>query len=167
MNRIDIGNLVPKNGTAIELGVARGLFSEEILKTFPKMILYSIDRWAGDRRHDDQEFQEAESRLASFPHSHIIRSTFEMASGAFADEELDWIYIDGYAHTGQESGETLRQWYPKLKPGGIFSGHDYHKRWPETIRYVDMFAEKINAEVLVTDGDEEFNSWYWRKKENS
>ena len=162
MKRIEIGKLVPPDGIAVELGVARGIFSELILKTYPNMTLYSIDRWAGDRGHDDEEFQVAEALLRPYPHSSIIRATFQFTVPQFDDGELDWIFIDGYAHTGQDDGQTLRDWWPKVKVGGIFSGHDYTERWPKTIKQVDKFAKELGVKIFLTDS-EEYISWYWKK----
>ncbi len=97
--------------------------------------------------------------------------TFEEALPLFANETLDFIYIDGYAHAGQENGKTLEQWWPKLKQGGIFSGHDYHPKWPKTQNVVDSFAAKHSLNLFLTsDANEakadEFPSW-WMFKEKS
>ena len=36
-------------------------------------------------------------------------------------------------------GELLLEWWPKVKVGGIFAGHDYSPAWPKTIEEVDKF----------------------------
>ena len=59
----------------------------------------------------------------------FLRGTFESHVNSFDDETFDFIFIDGYANSGQENGKTLDDWWPKLKPGGIFSGHDYCDRY--------------------------------------
>ena len=41
--------------------------------------------------------------------------TFDDAIDLFEDQFFDFIYIDGFAHTGEEGGETLIKWYRKLK----------------------------------------------------
>ena len=42
----------------------------------------------------------------------------------FEDESLDFIYIDAN-HAYDFVVEDINLWFPKLKKGGIFSGHDY------------------------------------------
>ena len=42
----------------------------------------------------------------------------------FEDESIDIIFIDG-DHTPEGFKKDIELWYPKVKTGGIFSGHDY------------------------------------------
>lgn len=42
----------------------------------------------------------------------------------FADETFDFIYVDA-RHDYKGVTEDMVAWYPKLKRGGIFAGHDY------------------------------------------
>lgn len=148
-------------GVGAELGVAAGDYSEAILRVPAVTRLYSVDRW-GDH-HDTAEYGRACRRLSAFgARSVVLRKTFEEAAAGFADRSLDFIYIDGYAHTGQEHGATLRQWWPKLKPGGIFAGHDYCPQYRATMAQVDRFAAWLGLPVHVTDGDE-LASWVIRR----
>lgn len=164
-NREALASLIPPGGIAVELGVAAGDFSVALLKGnrhFP--ILYSIDRWSD--HHDDAEMELAKRRLAEFGRrSIVIRSTFEDALAAFPDRSLDFIYVDGYAHTGQEGGKTLEDWWPKLKPNGIMSGHDYHYRWPATIVAVEAFIRRHSLRISLTGETEEglYPSWWTTK----
>jgi hypothetical protein len=148
-------------GEGVELGVAAGAFSEIILKQGRIRQLWSIDRWSD--HHGISEYFEASKRLSRAGQGRVLtlRSTFSEALPLFNDESLDFVYIDGYAHTGQEGGATLRDWWAKLKPGGIFSGHDYHPRWAATVKEVDRFAEAHSLQVSTTaaSGDE-FPSWF-------
>jgi hypothetical protein len=41
-----------------------------------------------------------------------------------APKSLDFVFIDA-DHGYEGCLRDLRAWYPKVKPGGIFSGHDY------------------------------------------
>lgn len=161
--RIELAQYIPVNGIAAELGVGAGNFSKELLETNKNFkSLYSIDRWAGDRNHDDVEFQNT-SRLLKETGKHrsiIIRKQFHEAVLDFEDEFFDFIYIDGYAHTGQEDGATLRQWWPLLKDGGIFAGHDYHPQFPENIKAVNQVIKtELKRDFQLTLADR-FPSWY-------
>ena len=47
------------------------------------------------------------------------------ASKDFNDGELDFVFLDS-SHQYQETFESIKAWYPKVKDEGIFSGHDFH-----------------------------------------
>jgi hypothetical protein len=69
----------------------------------------------------------------------------------FEPECFDFIYIDGHAHTGQENGKTFEDWWPLLKPGGVFAGDDYHSDWPKVVENLNVFAKGIGHEIHVID----------------
>jgi hypothetical protein len=54
----------------------------------------------------------------------MIRANSKSASEIFPDESLDFIYIDAN-HAYDFVVEDIKLWFPKLKKGGIFAGHDY------------------------------------------
>jgi len=156
MTRDDLANTF--SGIVAELGVAAGEFSETILKNDSVVKLYSIDRWSD--HHDEREFQRCTNRLQVFSgRSEIIREPLESAVVRFPDEYFDAIYIDAYAHTGQCGGRWMREWWPKLKRGGTFSGHDYDKSYLPTIEAVDEFAALNCLNITITD-EQYLPSWF-------
>lgn len=143
----------------VELGVARGDYSRELALQRPAgCSQVAIDAWAGDRGHDAAEYDRARSVLSPLGVV-VLQARFENAVGMFADGSFDFVYIDGYAHTGQNNGQTLDQWWPKIAKGGIMAGHDYCSAWPHTVTAVDEFAAKMGLEVTVVAGDQ-YPSWY-------
>jgi len=161
-HRQELAYLIPPGGTAIELGVAAGVFSEQLLLTNPEIkLLYSIDRWTD--HHGLEEMTQAHDRLEVFgTRSVIIRSTFAKAVFLFDRESSDLIYIDGYAHTGQEGGQTLRDWWPIVKPGGVLSGHDYDLKFSATVDAVNAFVLRHGLDLCCTT-DDHYASWWVRK----
>jgi len=164
MIRQDLGELLTELqlfGYGVELGVASGWFSDIILRTSKLKLLFSIDKW--DDHHDHGEYRSAVNLLK--PHeerSVVLKMSFIEAVSLFQDQTFDFIYIDGYAQNGQDNGETLSTWWPKLKTGGVFSGHDYDENnWYETFKEVNNFVDRYNLELQVTD--EDFPSWFCRK----
>jgi len=147
-------------GIGAELGVAAGVFSETILQNRNVELLYSIDRWTD--HHNLKEYFNASKKLhkAANSNSIILRMTFSEACEMFPDNSLDFVYIDGYAHTGQENGGTLEEWLLKIKSCGIISGHDYDPRWPLTVEAVDRFVDKHKLILNTTNGNDEFQSWW-------
>jgi len=161
-----VTELIKEGDVVAELGVDWGGFSNFILGNTKCGRLFSIDRWAGDRSHDEKQEQGARDLLAEYgDRSDVIKATFDEAIPLFEDDSLDFIYIDGYAHTGQEGGRTLDTWWRKVRPGGIMAGHDYCDKWPKTKAAVDMFARKSGLEIHTTDDAVEFNSWWIVKEE--
>lgn len=159
------------HGEGVELGVAGGRFSELILRNDRVRRLWGVDRWSD--HHDAAEYVKAIQRLAAAGQgrSLLLRMSFEEALLHFADESLDFVYIDGYAHTGQEGGRTIEQWWRKLKPGGILAGHDYHPVWIPTMNAVDRFVERHGLALHLTlpadePGADPYPSWWVEKTEH-
>jgi hypothetical protein len=71
------------------------------------------------------------------------------ASNLFQDEIFDFIFIDGN-HFYEEVRADILAWYPKVKKGGFFSGHDYLRYEKErgwgVKKAVDEIFEKVNLE---------------------
>jgi len=148
-------------GVCVELGVAQGTFSKMILKNGKPTIHFAIDKW--NDHHNEEEYLKARRELMVAGPCAILRNTFDEALAMFEDESIDCIYIDGYAGGGQEGGRTLENWWPKLKVGGLFAGHDYHQDWPKTVDAVDKFAAANNFKFNVTTEESGYPSWYGRK----
>lgn len=53
-----------------------------------------------------------------------IKNYSEIASKTFIDKSIDLIYIDG-DHSYESVKNDILNWIPKLKFGGVMSGHDY------------------------------------------
>lgn len=137
--REDLAVLIDELGlkTGAELGVSSGGFSDYLLSNSKLEKLYSIDAWDGDeqitksvfkrraRSKLSQCFEEAKNRLGKHGRrSQIIKSTTFDAVDRFADSSLDFIYVDA-SHRFTGVSLDLINWFPKLKKGGLFSGHDY------------------------------------------
>lgn len=168
--RQDILKFACNDPLGVELGVAEGVFSSSVLKNYSVKHWYSIDMWAGDRGHDINQYKTAIKTLMPYrDRNTVLKMKFDEALDLFPDEYFDIIYIDGYAHTGQDNGKTLRDWFPKLKTGGIFSGDDYSPEWPKTQEQVDLFCKNNNLELNVYEFKQggywgRHPSWYTVKK---
>lgn len=148
--RYDIPLLIPMFGVSIELGVAEGGFSEAVLNYGRGVYHYGVDRYSGERNHTDDEYLTALKRLEKYRNRFsLIRADFSVARKLFPDEYFDFIYIDGYAHTGQENGRTLAEWWPKVKPGGFLVGDDYSSHWPLVVEVADKFAAHQQRKLHV------------------
>ena len=137
--REDLAKLIDELGlkTGAELGVNLGKFSEFLLGSSKLEKLYSIDAWQTDESSTKAVFkqraavvlnkcyEEAKQRLSKYgERSRIIKKTTFDAVKDFEDNSLDFVYIDA-SHRFSGVALDLIQWYPKVRPGGIFAGHDY------------------------------------------
>tara|TARA_Y100000816_G_C26082556_1_gene570791 strand:- start:747 stop:1364 length:618 start_codon:yes stop_codon:yes gene_type:complete len=151
-----------KNLIGVELGVARGDFSQELMKSNKFKILFGIDSYSLNQ-HNADEYKFALKKLGIFSNYKLINMSFDKALDLFPDKSLDFIYFDGYAHTGQNYGQTILDWSKKIKLNGILSGDDYDTKWELNKLIIDQFALQNNFKLFVTDFDKKkhiYSSWY-------
>ncbi len=165
-----IDSLSQQGNVGIELGVASGIFSNRMVSSGKFSLFFGVDVY-GDI-HNTSQYKDALRRVGLMAPYKLLRMTFEEALDLFDDETFDFIYVDGYAHTGEEGGQTLIKWYRKLKVGGVMAGDDYHGDWPLVQWAVNDFVRQLGVELMVTDLTEEtpycsYPSWYFIKPELS
>jgi len=124
-----------KNGICVEIGVLNGEYSKKILKQKPKK-LYMIDIWDSvEKDYDDisnnknhpNAYKEALAIANQYSNEAImIKKNSLEAVLNFEDESIDFLYIDAN-HAYDFIKKDIEAWYPKVKKGGIFGGHDYLK----------------------------------------
>ena len=163
-------------GKGVEVGVWKGEFSDFLLSKWKGEKLYSIDPWknfSSDEYIDEMnirqdEFDKIHNDVVALLSKHanrsdIIRNVSVKAASTFKDNTLDFVYLDG-RHDYEGIKEDLESWHPKVKPGGLFCGHDYLNTVIGNTHFgvkkaVDEFAEKTQSKVLTTHKDE-FPSWF-------
>lgn len=158
--RLDLTSLCPIGGTWVELGVAKGDYAACVLQARPDLCYVGVDAW---QDHHEADEAVARRRLSGMAHEVILwKMRFDEAFPMLPMDWADVIYVDGYAHTGQENGETLEQAWLRVRPGGYLAGHDYDKRYLPTIEQVDKLARRYGLGVHLT-GEDRLKSWYVRK----
>ena len=53
------------------------------------------------------------------------KATSEEEAARVLDGSLDFCYIDAGNHSYERTLIDIRLWYPKVRPGGFFGGHDW------------------------------------------
>ncbi|MGR3637289.1 MAG: class I SAM-dependent methyltransferase [Shimia sp.] len=132
----------------VELGVAGGEFSRRMVESGRFDQFFGVDMYADT--HDVHQYKAALRHVGLMRPYKLLRMSFAEAHELFDDESLDFIYIDGYAHTGQEGGETIWQWATKVKVGGLIAGDDFHEDWPLVIEAVKAFTAQTGFDLYVT-----------------
>ena len=132
--RAHLGRLLPPNAHVVEIGVAEGRFSLEILR-WGVARLYLVDTWAPipDNRgtggwpqewHEKNWARMNENVAPFIDRVTILRGLSHDMAFKVPDESLDMVYLDG-DHSYKGVFVDLHCWFPKLKQGGIMAGHDY------------------------------------------
>jgi hypothetical protein len=203
-NRLDVPFYLNKkypNGVGVELGSFKGEYASHLTKNW-NGTLYMIDIWRplSEKEYDDatnnknyiNAYSQAMDNIKGYEDkTFMLRMRGKDAVNLFADESLDFIYIDAN-HTYEAVIEDLTQWYPKIKPGGLIMGHDYLPDYfykdkeeknqplytfpegqPEKAQYAGMFGVKPAVDEFVykhnyclNKTDEFLGTWYFTKGEN-
>lgn len=161
-----------------EIGVQSGEYSEKLLSAGIER-LWLIDLWAQQKNwldlanvhdaHHQKNMRETFRRMEAFPFRTqiLIGMSHEMAVQV-PDESLDFIYIDGN-HVLDAVRLDLASWVPKVRLGGIVSGHD-HLSSPNCCgsefgveQAVNEFCEANGIEELFVCQTESFPNWHFWK----
>ncbi len=146
-----------KLGLGAEIGVFDGGTSMYLLGSFPELTLVSVDPYKAYVEYDQNRMDKAEAlafaRLERFgTRSRRIKSTSVEAASAFPANTFDFIFIDG-DHSYEAVKADLNAWYKTVRPGGLFSGHDY--RWDGVKRAIEEFAalHKLTGKCSPKESD--------------
>ena len=164
---------LPKGGVGAELGVDWGEFSLSILKNAQPSLMYLIDCWeeqsAEDYGHDpanshhDQKYQQCLRRYTTNLQVRMVKAYSLDAAQAFPDGYFDWFYVDA---NHLQCYADMAAWWPKMKSGGWFMGHDYViggvGDYITVQADVDRFVSEKASSLLLTD-DEIFKNWIIQK----
>ena len=120
---------VTKCDNIVEIGSHRGV-STELLAMFSNRV-YAVDPWDLVEEYDEASFsmdaksaeKEFRERLSSYNNVEVIKDFSENAYKLFENESIDMVYIDGW-HEQSAVEQDILNWYPKVKRGGVISGHD-------------------------------------------
>jgi hypothetical protein len=157
-----------------EVGVWDGMTSEALLRNFPQLELWMIDPWRpyGGESILGEQPQEGFDRARESAlwwtdfagqRRHVLAEASPSAAAHFADESLDFAFLDGN-HLYESIQADIIAWWPKIKRGGLLTGHDYgvHRDaggpWGVR-RAVDEFTAALR--ISATVGDD--GVWWVRK----
>lgn len=168
-------NRFPSGSRFVEIGVWTGssvcYMGVEIINSGKNIILECIDTFGGSQEHLDESNIYFEPRLKNDPNwlyneflkntskvssvINIVKSISWEAASLYDDDSIEFVFIDA----GHDYDSILRDiiaWYPKVKKGGVISGHDWH--YPDIQRAVKEYFNDINVETIG-------NCWKVEKKD--
>lgn len=168
-----------------EIGVYKGEFTEKFCQVGLKM--YAIDPWKAFRgqgrtqqKQERQDFIYGHAQRLLSPYDcTLIRKTSMEALEDFADESLDFVYIDG-DHSFLSVTEDIFHWAKKVRKGGFVSGHDYDLTSPHSTNtvihvkpVVDAYCQVLGIQDLCVFGktdaskNDRYPSWLFQNTSKS
>lgn len=151
----------------VEIGVWKGhsisFLANELKKNEKKFKLYAVDLW-----NDTYRYENYPKLKEQVPYLYDIYTEYKKQSGVydiiedlkglswemakeFKDNSVDFVFIDA-DHDYEFVIKDIESWYPKIKKGGILSGHDYFNHTTGVKRAVD---EKFGNNVRING-----SCWY-------
>jgi hypothetical protein len=176
--REDLIQYFKPTGLGLELGVHEGTYSKFILDNCPNLILILMDCWQEQSKEiymdpfncpNFIQFENIKKTINNtinhYNRMRLIKGFSDEFCKFFPNEIFDFIYIDGN-HSYESVKKDLNSLYPKMKKGGLFSGHDYvqdtfdpnGKNIIGTKSAVDEFANENNLQIFSTN--DSWPSWF-------
>jgi hypothetical protein len=158
----------------IEVGVWEGANLIPIAKNFPKVKCYGVDSYdymeysnqlslKDDKSYllkseSENVYNKTLSYTKKYSNFHLIRKSSSDAAKEFEQESVDLVFIDAN-HSYESVKNDIDLWLPKVKKGGVLSGHDYSIRFFGVIQAVN---EKLGTDNIVVKSSDA--TWYYYKK---
>ena len=166
------------NPVGVEVGVFEGFLTHQVLKYVKPSKYFLIDPHL---KYDDgigelsgftqEMWDEVHNSLIrkykDNPVVKIVRKTSIEGASEIPDESLDFVYIDG-DHRVESVFNDISAWYPKVRVGGIVSGHDFSEH-PVKSGVYRFIVEKTSAQGDVFLGTfvnlySGTNDWWFKKE---
>jgi len=153
-----------KHLTFLEVGVLRGHNAEVMLDAFGDQLdtMILVDPWDFCAETHVNNWADTWFRMQGRRNAIVIKATSEDAS-KILNMNFDYAFIDG-DHTGGDLSPgnpqdgirmDIKLWWPRIKEGGILSGHDYN--YENIMAEVDkVFGDKVNSSPPHPMGGQEW-----------
>ena len=154
----------------VEIGVWKGSSISYLASKNRNSKIYAVDLFETTYRYKKGKLKEAASIINQTYNQQLIKTdtrdiitdikeySWEGAKH-FADNSLDFVFIDA-DHSYESVKKDLEAWYPKMKKGSIFSGHDYEPydahNHPGVKQAVNEFCSLNNLHLRTYSG----TVWY-------
>lgn len=142
----------------VEVGVAFGSMSIWLTRRIPDLHMLCVDPFipydpadgmSSFMEHSGDEIENlVRWRFANEQHGRLqlMRMTSEQAAATIPDGSQDFVFIDA-DHRYDAVRSDIAIWRPKVRAGGLISGHDFDPRWPGVIQAVNESIGKANVTI--------------------
>jgi predicted O-methyltransferase YrrM len=157
----------------VELGAWKGrstaFMGVEIANSGKDIEFYSIDHWHGSLEEIPHRVDE-DVRLGRLYEVYLenircvkdyvkpIRSDSTEAAQQFADQSVDFVYVDA-GHTYTAVARDIAAWWPKVRLGGVLAGDDWCTRSVRTA--ITDFFTPSGTDIVIQPGcpNPEWEQW--------
>lgn len=138
----------------VEVGTSAGKNAIEVLRMWKEVTrLDCIDPYLTYQGYIDFILDSDQTLLRNCcvqefviqPKAHLMIDLSVEAAKKFADESLDFVYIDAN-HSYKYVKEDILAWLPKIKKGGIIGGHDWD--WSDPDNDMEMGVKRAVEEIF-------------------
>jgi len=150
-------DIVGTGKRGVEIGVKSGANALAMALALKPKKLYAVDPWdnyvepVSSEIIGEWHYLQTLKKLQRVKDAvEIVRMRSEDAVKKFRNSGLDFIYIDGQ-HTFEAVSKDLTMWWPKIRKGGVISGHDVSL--PQVQAAVVQFTTKRKIEFTVQQED--------------
>lgn len=131
-----------------EIGVLKGKTLRALLTECPRLHMVAVDKWQklppsmadGAETYERYDMAACEREVEQIaidyaPRVRILKGDSVKAAKFVDDASLDFVFIDA-AHTTVATLLNIRAWVPKVRHGGMITGHDWW--WPSVRDALDL-----------------------------
>ncbi len=141
--------------TGVEVGVHRGATSALLLKRCPRLVLHMVDSWIVDDfgipSDKQEEFYREARRNVMFATDRTRIHRADSVVVAKSLTGLDFAFIDA-CHKYESVRDDLAAWWPAVRTGGLYCGHDYGKPEFGVTQAVDEWASIMGVKIQTKPG---------------
>jgi predicted O-methyltransferase YrrM len=112
-----------------------------------------------DPEHQKDNREAFEKDVSNDKRVNILWMDSLAASLRVRNEELDFCYIDA-DHSYEAAKADIEAWWPKVREGGVLSGHDYVTHWQGVKQAVDEFVKDHRLEDNFCFFPGEMGNWF-------
>ncbi len=141
-----------KSSTAKRLLVGAGDIIEEYWAVDPWELMPdgSKSQKKRTKEHWVEYHKFACALMLDYPQLKVVKLSSEEAVKFIPDGYFDMVYIDAI-HDFEHMYEDIGFWLPKVRKGGLISGHDYGGKWVGVKEAVDRWFGEGNVKVWEVD----------------
>ena len=147
----------------VEIGVNNGRFAQIMCERIPGLEYYGVDPYnryddfqIGSTNQMEKSYQKAARKIEAY-NARIVKTFSALAYSQFENGSVDFVYVDGN-HEFKYAFSDILLWLPKIRSGGVMSGHDYGDGVKEAVDFC-LKSFRVEQWFLLKD-----TSWFWSVK---
>ena len=150
-----------KGLVGVEIGVHKGRHADYLTDNLDIRKLYLIDPYESYDEHTNQLYGDTVSDAEKSARARLKNKKVEfirkMSSDAVQNipSDVDFVYIDGN-HKYEYVKYDIKNYFDKIRDGGILCGHDFDLNSEGVVRAVTEFANEKNLNLQLDYG----RDWY-------